>query len=91
MLQAHLGVKFVSEGDYRSSRDQGPTDADRVEAIANRLRNAVALGDIRDIHDLARDLLAGGVAEVAVGRQINRLAMNFDFDGLGRLADSLRP
>jgi two-component system sensor histidine kinase/response regulator len=91
MLQTHLGVKFVSEGDHRSSRDQGPTDADRLEAIANRLRNAVALGDIRDIHDLARDLLAGGVAEVAVGRQINRLAMNFDFDGLGRLADSLRP
>ena len=91
MLQTHLGVKFVSEGDYRSSRDQGPTDADRLEAIANRLRSAVAVGDIRDIHDLARDLLAGGVAEVAVGRRINRLAMNFDFDGLGRLADSLRP
>jgi hypothetical protein len=33
--------------------------------------------------------MGGGVTEVAVAERITRLAMNFDFDGLGELADSL--
>jgi hypothetical protein len=35
--------------------------------------------------------MAGSMAEAVVGERINRLAMNFDFDGLGELADSLVP
>ena len=57
--------------------------------IAGRLRSAVALGDVSDIQELAQELMEGDGAEVAVGERINRLAMNFDFDGLGELADSL--
>ena len=36
------------------------------------------------IQELAQELMAGDTAEAAVGERINRLAMNFDFEGLGR-------
>jgi hypothetical protein len=64
-------------------------DVDRGAEIGTRLRSAVALGDVSDIHELAQVLRGGDVAEVALGERINRLAMNFDFDGLAELADSL--
>ena len=57
--------------------------------MPRRLRNAIALGDVSDIQDLAQELIAGGGAEAAMGERINRLAMNFDFGGLSQLADSL--
>ena len=65
------------------------TDVDRRAEIAARLREAVALGDVSEIQALAQDLIAGDVASAAVGERISRLAMKFDFDGLGKLADSL--
>jgi len=33
--------------------------------------------------------MKGSPAEAAVGDRINRLAMDFDFEGLGELAESL--
>ena len=89
MLQTHLGVRFVAEGGHGGSRDLGLAGADRRAAVAARLRNAIALGDVSDIQDLAQELIGGGGAEAAMGERINRLAMNFDFGGLSRLADSL--
>ena len=89
MLQTHLGVRFVSGSDHPSPRDAAPIDVDRRVEVAARLRNAVALGDVSDIQELARQLMAGDPAEAAVGERINRLAINFDFDGLSELADSL--
>jgi PAS domain S-box-containing protein len=89
MLQTHLGVRFVSAGDDPSRRDTALTDVGRRLEIGTRLRNAVALGDVSDIQQLAQHLMQGDVAEVAVGERINRLAINFDFDGLSALADSL--
>ncbi len=89
MLQTHLGVRFVSAGDDSSRRDTALTDFDRRLEISTRLRNAVALGDVSDIQQLAHHLMQGDLAEVAVGERINRLAISFDFDGLSELADSL--
>jgi CheY-like chemotaxis protein len=89
MLQTHLGVRFVSASGDPLRRDTALTDVDRRLEIGTRLRNAVALGDVGDIQQLAQHLMRGDVAEVAVGERINRLAMNFDFDGLSALADSL--
>jgi PAS domain S-box-containing protein len=89
MLQTHLGVRFVSAGDDPSQRDTARMDFDRRVEIGSRLRNAVALGDVSDIQALAQHLMQGDIAEVAVGERINRLAMNFDFDGLSELANSL--
>jgi PAS domain S-box-containing protein len=89
MLQTHLGVRFVSGSDHRAARDPSLADLDRRLEIGIRLRSAVALGDVRDIQELAQHLIQGDRAEVAVGERINRLATNFDFDGLSELADSL--
>jgi PAS domain S-box-containing protein len=89
MLQTHLGVRFVSGSDQASARESRAIDVERRIEVATRLRNAIALGDVSDIQDLARDLMQGDVPEATVGERINRLAMNFDFTGLGELADSL--
>jgi DNA-binding response OmpR family regulator len=89
MLQTHLGVRFVSGADDQARRDAPLTDVDRRVEIGTRLRNAVALGDVSEIQELAQHLMKGDIAEAAVGERINRLAINFDFDGLSELADSL--
>jgi hypothetical protein len=47
------------------------------------------VGDVSDIQELVKHLLQGDPAEIAVGERINRLAMNFDFEGLGELAELL--
>jgi PAS domain S-box-containing protein len=89
LLQTHLGVRFVSEGDDRDARDARLIDVERRVGIASRLRSAVAVGDVSDIQELVQELMKGGMAESAVGERINALAMDFDFDGLRELADSL--
>jgi PAS domain S-box-containing protein len=88
-LQTHLGVKFVSDSEAPIGDATRVAMVDRRVEIGTRLRNAVALGDVSDIQELAGDLLAGGPGEAAIGERINRLAMNFDFEGLSELADSL--
>ena len=89
MLQTHLGVRFVSESDDGGRRDIPLADFHRRAEIGARLRHAIALGDVSDIQELARHLMKGDMAEITVGERINRLAINFDFDGLSELADSL--
>jgi hypothetical protein len=89
MLQTHLGVRFISGSDDPARRDTPLAELGRRVDIGTRLRSAVSLGDVTGIQELAHDLMNGDVAEVAIGERINRLAMNFDFDGLSELADSL--
>jgi CheY-like chemotaxis protein len=89
MLQTHLGVRFVSASGEAAGREARLGDTDRRGEIAARLREAVALGDVTEIQQLAHRLMAGDTGEAAVGERINRLAMNFDFEGLGQLADTL--
>ena len=89
VLQTHLGVRFVSSVGQTIEHELDFTDSDRRLGIAARLRHAVALGDVGEIQGLARELMQGPTAEVAVGQRINRLVMDFDFHGLNELADSL--
>ena len=89
VLQTHLGVRFVSSVGQTIVHELDFTDSDRRLGIAMRLRHAVALGDVGEIHGLAQELMQGSTAEVAVGQRINRLVMDFDFHGLNELADSL--
>jgi CheY-like chemotaxis protein len=88
MLQTHLGVRFVSERERHAGESRLTGVEGRTE-LAARLRNAIALGDVSDMQELAQALMKGTLAEAAVGKRINRLAMSFDFDGLVELADSL--
>jgi CheY-like chemotaxis protein len=89
MLHSHLGVQFVGGSDQAAPTEPGAIDLDRRVAVATRLRNAVALGDMNDIQELAEALLQGDTAAAGVGERITRLAMDFDFGGLSELADSL--
>jgi CheY-like chemotaxis protein len=89
MLQRHLGVRFAPAYERPWPEAGPPIDDDRRAEVASRLRNAIALGDVSDIKALAQHLLTGDAAEAAVGERISRLAMSFDFDALGELADSL--
>jgi CheY-like chemotaxis protein len=89
MLQAHLGARFVNASCPVASGEARVLEIERRVEIAARLRSAVALGDIGEIQALASGLLAGGSGATAIGERINRLASQFDFDGLGALADSL--
>ena len=89
MLQTHLGVRFTSEDGQAGQGTDGPAASERVAGVGMRLRNAIALGDIGDIQDLARELIEAGGADRVMGERINRLATNFDFTGLSHVADSL--
>jgi CheY-like chemotaxis protein len=89
MLQTHIGVRFVSGNDDAAEPDVPLLGFDRRVEIGARLRSAVALGDVSDIQELARHLMKGDIADIAVGERINRLAAEFDFNGLSELADSL--
>ena len=90
MLQTHLGVRFVTGARPAAARE--PRTIDRLDRRVESRRGFATrsrLATSSDIQELARDLMAGDAAEAAVGERINRLAMNFDFDGLSELADSL--
>jgi PAS domain S-box-containing protein len=89
MLQTHLNVRFVWGEEPSADVDARLADAERHAGIAARLRDALALGDVGDIQRLAQDLMAGSDADAACGQRISRLVTNFDFDGLGELAEWL--
>jgi DNA-binding response OmpR family regulator len=89
MLQRHVGARFVSGGQLSPADDPETLGFDRRVAVSNRLRTAVAIGDVTDIQALARLLMEGDAAEAAVGERIGKLASHFDFAALSELADSL--
>jgi PAS domain S-box-containing protein len=90
MLRTHLGVRLVSGSGPAEAAEQ-TLNLERRAGVAERLRGAIGLGDVGDIEQLAADLMRGTAAEAAVGERINRLVSDFDFNGLGTLADSLAP
>jgi PAS domain S-box-containing protein len=89
MLQTHLGVRLVSAGEQAAARDARLSGIEHRVELVSRLRSAVALGDVSEIQAIVQDLMRGSPAEAAMGERIGRLAMNFDFEGLNELADSL--
>jgi PAS domain S-box-containing protein len=86
MLQRHLGVRFESGGTAAARQEAEFVDWARRAGVADRLREALALGDVNDIQRLARDLMGGSDTEAEFGQRINRLVASFDFDALGELA-----
>jgi PAS domain S-box-containing protein len=89
-LQTHLGVRFVRAGE--TTPPAGVPDLTghpARPAVAARLAEAVALGNVTDLEQLARELGAGPGPEAALGTRIAELAAEFDFDGLRALADAL--
>jgi CheY-like chemotaxis protein len=89
MLQAHAGVRFVSDRESPLPAGEPLAVVERRSEIGGQLRSAIALGDVSAIHQLAATLMKGSRAESALGERIHRLITIFDFDGLSALVDSL--
>jgi len=58
--------------------------------MAQRLREAADIGDIAGLKAIADELLAMGDAFEPLSRSIADLAGNFDFEGVGQLAETLQ-
>jgi PAS domain S-box-containing protein len=89
MLQKHLGARFVSTSEQTPTSAATLESIERRDEVAARLRNAIAVGDVGDIHGLAQELIASHGAEAALGERISRLATHFDFDSLEHIAKTL--
>ncbi len=96
MLQTHIGAQFISEPEPAPPGDGDLAVLDRRSEISGQLRDAVArlrdaisVGDVGAIQQLAGALMQGSRAEAALGERIQRLITTFDFDGLNALIDSL--
>ena len=87
MFARTFGVHFVGGAEQAVHETPGVDMARRLE-VAARLRTAVGVGDITDIHDLAGSLMRGTPAEAALGERINQLVVEFDFTGLAELGDT---
>jgi PAS domain S-box-containing protein len=87
-LHTHLHLTFEWE-----ATDGAPQDAIKVEArhkpLAARLRDAVAIGAVTDLHAVAATLASGDDVDAALSRRIGKLAASFDFDGVRELAAAL--
>jgi PAS domain S-box-containing protein len=89
-LRTHLGLAFVWETDEAPDNLRSPVQsAPRHAALAARLREAVELGAITDLHALASNLAVGDDVDMALGRRIDALAASFDFEGVKQLAATL--
>ena len=89
MLRLHRGVRFVSGSGQPVTRRAPGLDVTRQMDVAARLRAAIGVGDVTDIHELAGVLMRGTPAESALGERINRLVSEFDFTGLAELVETL--
>jgi PAS domain S-box-containing protein len=89
VLHTHLGVQFESEPAQGPLPEPELSDHSRRVALALRLHEAAAIGSVTDLEALAQELAVGDPGEAGLGRQIARLAGQFDFDELRALAGRL--
>jgi PAS domain S-box-containing protein len=87
-LQTHVGAQFVRSDAVERPDDQ-VAEPGRDAALAGRLRDAVAIGDVGVLDAIAEELIGGGDGDAALGQRLKRLVSNFDFDGVRTLAASL--
>ena len=88
-LQSHLGLRFVWAPEDESADERTIGATPRHAALATRLRDAVSIGAIGDLHAIANELASGDEIDTALGRRLARLAADFDFTGVTALANSL--
>jgi two-component system cell cycle response regulator DivK len=87
-LATHVKLEFVWDRTDAESQTATQPEA-RHASLAPRLREAIAIGAVSDLHELAGTLASGDERDAALGRRIEALAANFDFDGIRDLANAL--
>jgi PAS domain S-box-containing protein len=88
-LQTHLGVQFVWGAEDEGGDEPAIGATPKHGALAARLREAVAIGAVTDLHSIANELASGDESDAAIGRRLARLASDFDFAGVSELANAL--
>src|SRR5687768_8390697 len=88
-LQTHLGLRFEWAPEDIAVEEATIGTTPRHVTLAARLRDAVSIGAIGDLHAIANELASGDEVDAAIGRRLGRLAAEFDFAGVAALADSL--
>jgi response regulator RpfG family c-di-GMP phosphodiesterase len=88
-LQTHVGAEFVRNDEDAQVHGAPLADTGRHPGLAERLREAVDIGDIGHLHAIADELVSLDGAGAALGQRIARLATSFDFDGVRELAATL--
>ena len=85
---ASIAVPRISRGAEGAGAAAEPTSisAAMAKIIAPRLRDAVDLGDVAELSQIAADLKDSAPRHA---EKIARLAEDFDFDGILKLAESL--
>jgi CheY-like chemotaxis protein len=84
-----LGVQFESSPAAEPAMEPELSDHSRRVTLALRLHDAAAIGSVTDLEALAQELAVGDPGEAGLGRQIARLAAQFEFDELRVLARRL--
>ena len=88
---ARCGRWRISSPRVRLRRGMNPPalPPELAKEVAQRLRDAVAAGDVTELADIAAALTAKTDRAAAYGEEIQRLTEEFDFDGLMELASRL--
>ena len=85
-----LSSLVEEEAPIKATKDEPDKLApDIAKEIAERLRNAVELGDVSGLGEIASELISRNDATSYYGEEIKRLAEAFDFDGASELAKNL--
>jgi hypothetical protein len=92
LIQALESVQAlgVSADDIIISKDEiSAIPAELAQDIANRIRDAVEVGDVTTLTAIAQEIKTHSGSCVPLSKQIVHLAEDFDLDGIQKLADAL--
>ncbi len=88
-LQRHAGARFVGPAPLRPEPPITPPETIDARAIAARIRDAAAIGNVADLDALAAQLSGDDGQDRGLGTRIATLTASFDYDALMQLADAL--
>jgi PAS domain S-box-containing protein len=88
-LQRHAGARFVGPADVQPEPPISPPETIEARAVAARIRDAAAIGNVADLDALATQLSGEDAQDRGLGRRIAMLTASFDYDALMQLADAL--
>ena len=91
-IERHLKVTFIEPDEQTELAAVGEGAAlpsELATAVAQRLRDAVEVGDVTEVHAVASELSAHPDAGSRYSDEIVRLAKAFDFEGLLHLANTV--
>ena len=84
-----LGPSATEKPAKPSAADLGEIPLELASEAADRIRDAVEMGDVTRIKSIVYDLKSRSDAFAPIGDKFIQMAEDFDFDGIVKLADKL--